>query len=55
MIDVDSLLDPISEDSPAGVDLRWVDGDTTFHTIEDNRNIVKKCHETGKFVQSRAA
>lgn len=37
MIDVDSLLDPVSEDSPAGVDLRWIDGDTTFQTIEDNR------------------
>lgn len=37
IIDVDELLSPISEDSPTGPDLRWVDGDTTFSTIEDNR------------------
>ena len=37
MIDVDSLLEPISSDSPSGEDLRWIDGDTTFQTIEDNR------------------
>lgn len=37
MIDVDALLSPISEGSPTGEDLRWVDGDLTFSTIEGNR------------------
>jgi len=37
IIDVEALLTPISDGSPTGQDLRWVDGDTTFSTIEDNR------------------
>ena len=37
MIDIDSLLEPVSAASPSGANLRWVDGDTTFATIEDSR------------------
>lgn len=37
MFDVDALLNPVSDGAPTGSDLRWVDGDPTFRSIEDNR------------------
>jgi type VI secretion system protein ImpA len=37
MIDFEQLLTPISDDSPTGNDLRYVDGDLTFQQIEENR------------------
>lgn len=37
MIDFEKLLKPIREDAPAGSDLRYLDGDLTFQTIEELR------------------
>ena len=37
MIDIEQLLAPVSEESPAGSDLRLVTGDLTFQRIEEMR------------------
>lgn len=37
MIDFEKLLKPIRDDAPAGSDLRYLDGDLTFQTIEELR------------------
>jgi type VI secretion system protein ImpA len=37
MIDFEKLLAPISDESPTGNNLRYVDGDLTFQEIEENR------------------
>jgi len=37
MIDIENLLNPISEDSPSGVNIRLDAGDTTFRDVEEKR------------------
>jgi len=37
MIDFEKLLAPISDESPTGSNLRYVDGDLTFQQVEENR------------------
>ena len=37
-MDFAQLLEPLSEESPTGDNLRYVDGDSTFESIEDNRS-----------------
>jgi type VI secretion system protein ImpA len=37
MIDFEKVLKPIRDDAPAGDDLRYQDGDLTFHSIEELR------------------